>query len=246
MTRRNVRKQEWVFSLFSPDSDDRLSLNFHRFVILYTSCDTRNVGLRQYCLPKVSNGFNDWNNDVWNHNIRIVSPRTIFIKWKRVSKERLITKILLQPPKAMLITSVLIEQEQCWIENLYLYNISIARFRHGISSADLPCSPFEKWKITLYKSWINNNTGFIAVTLSPKMMEPRLLWSWTGLKSISPLLNLPPPQKKENQPPKPHLQEVPQKQRAWRLTLFSLNSLNLKKSPWTYLKNCTTRKINIT
>ena len=25
-------KQGWVFPLFSPDSDDRLSLNFHRFV----------------------------------------------------------------------------------------------------------------------------------------------------------------------------------------------------------------------
>ena len=58
MTRRNARKQEWVFPLFSPDSDDRLSLNFHRFVILYISCDTRSVGLGQYCLPKVYNGFN--------------------------------------------------------------------------------------------------------------------------------------------------------------------------------------------
>ena len=57
MTRGNVRKQGWVFPLFSPDSDDRLSLNFHRFVILYRSCDTRSVGLGQYCLPKVSNGF---------------------------------------------------------------------------------------------------------------------------------------------------------------------------------------------
>ena len=57
MTRRNARKQEWVFPLFSPDSDDRLSLNFHKFVILYISCDTRNVGLGQHCLPKVYNGF---------------------------------------------------------------------------------------------------------------------------------------------------------------------------------------------
>ena len=48
MTRRNVRKQEWVFPLSSPDSDDRLSLNFHRFGILYVSCDTRSVGLGQY------------------------------------------------------------------------------------------------------------------------------------------------------------------------------------------------------
>ena len=31
--------------LFSPDSDDRLSLNFHRFVILYRTCDIRSVGL---------------------------------------------------------------------------------------------------------------------------------------------------------------------------------------------------------
>ena len=35
MTRRNVRKQGWVFPLFFPSTDDRLSLNFHRFVILY-------------------------------------------------------------------------------------------------------------------------------------------------------------------------------------------------------------------
>ena len=58
MTRRNARKQEWVFPFFSPDSDDRLSLNFHRFVVLYISCDTQSVGLGQYCLPKVYNGFN--------------------------------------------------------------------------------------------------------------------------------------------------------------------------------------------
>ena len=45
MTRRNVRKQGWVFPLFSPNSGDRLSLNFHRFVILYRSCDTRSVSL---------------------------------------------------------------------------------------------------------------------------------------------------------------------------------------------------------
>ena len=57
MTRRNARKQEWVFPLFSPNSDVRLSLNFHRIVILYISCDTRSVGLGQYCLPKVYNGF---------------------------------------------------------------------------------------------------------------------------------------------------------------------------------------------
>ena len=48
MTRRNARKQEEAFPLFSPDSDDRLSLNFHRFVILYISCDTRSVGLGQF------------------------------------------------------------------------------------------------------------------------------------------------------------------------------------------------------
>ena len=59
-------KQGWVFPLFSPDSDDRLSLNFHRFVILYRSCDTQSVGLGQYCLPKVSNGFkkSEGRNDV--------------------------------------------------------------------------------------------------------------------------------------------------------------------------------------
>ena len=38
MTRRKVRKQGCVFPLFSPDSVDRLSLHFHRFVILYISC----------------------------------------------------------------------------------------------------------------------------------------------------------------------------------------------------------------
>ena len=61
MTRRNVQKQECVFPLFSPDSDDRLSLNVHMFVILYICCNiccnTRSVGLGQYSLPKVSNGF---------------------------------------------------------------------------------------------------------------------------------------------------------------------------------------------
>ena len=56
MTPWNMGKQGWVYPLFSPDSDDRLSLNFHRFVILYISCGTRSVGLGQYCLPKVSNG----------------------------------------------------------------------------------------------------------------------------------------------------------------------------------------------
>ena len=59
MTRRNARKQEWVFPLFSPDSDDQLNLNSHRFVIIYISCDTRSVGLGQYCLPKVYNGFKE-------------------------------------------------------------------------------------------------------------------------------------------------------------------------------------------
>ena len=58
--------QGWVFPLFSPDSNDRLSLNFHRFVIL---CDTRSVGLGQYCLPKVSNGFN------WLSTLLIHLPR---------------------------------------------------------------------------------------------------------------------------------------------------------------------------
>ena len=73
MTRRNVRKQGWVFALTSPDSDVRLSLNFHRIVILYISCDTRSVGLGQYCLPKVYNGFK------WIFKIKIVynSPYSI-------------------------------------------------------------------------------------------------------------------------------------------------------------------------
>ena len=57
MTRRNVQEQWWVSPWFSPDSDGRLSLNFHRFFILYRSCDTQSVGLGQDCLPKVSNGF---------------------------------------------------------------------------------------------------------------------------------------------------------------------------------------------
>ena len=43
MTRRNVQKQGWVFPL-SPDSDDRLSLNFHRFVV-FICCDTRSGAL---------------------------------------------------------------------------------------------------------------------------------------------------------------------------------------------------------
>ena len=45
-------------SLFSPDSDDQLSLNFHRFFFFYISCKTRSA-FGQYCLPKVSNGFKD-------------------------------------------------------------------------------------------------------------------------------------------------------------------------------------------
>ena len=36
MTRRNVRKQGWVFPLFSSDSDDRLSLNLY---IEYQTCE---------------------------------------------------------------------------------------------------------------------------------------------------------------------------------------------------------------
>ena len=53
----NLAEQGWVFPLFSPDSDDQLSLNFHRFVVLYISCDTQSVGRGQHCLPKVSIGF---------------------------------------------------------------------------------------------------------------------------------------------------------------------------------------------
>ena len=34
-TCHDTAKQGWVFTIFSPNSDDRLSLNFHRFVILY-------------------------------------------------------------------------------------------------------------------------------------------------------------------------------------------------------------------
>ena len=59
MTRRNERKQGWVFPLFSTDSDVRLSLNFYRFVILYRSCVTLSVGRGHYCLPTVSNGFKE-------------------------------------------------------------------------------------------------------------------------------------------------------------------------------------------
>ena len=56
-TAKRAETRVGFYPLFSPDSDDRLSLNFHRFVILYISCDTRSVGLGQYFLPKVSNGF---------------------------------------------------------------------------------------------------------------------------------------------------------------------------------------------
>ena len=40
MTRRNG----WVFPLFSPDSDDRLSLNFHRFVVTNDRGTSHNSG----------------------------------------------------------------------------------------------------------------------------------------------------------------------------------------------------------
>ena len=48
MTRRNAWIQGWVFPLISPDSDDRLSPNFHRFVICYRGCDTRSVDKTVY------------------------------------------------------------------------------------------------------------------------------------------------------------------------------------------------------
>ena len=54
---RNVRKQECVFPLFSPDSVGRVSLNFHMFVILYTTCDTRSMGLWTICLPMLCDCF---------------------------------------------------------------------------------------------------------------------------------------------------------------------------------------------
>ena len=71
-----MRKQWWVFPLFSPDSNDRLSLNFHRLVIFYRSCDTQSVGLRQYCLPKVSNGFN-----ASSHFVQSRKYKTSMYKW---------------------------------------------------------------------------------------------------------------------------------------------------------------------
>ena len=75
MIRRIARIQGWVFPLFSPDSNDRLSPNFHRFVIWYRSCDTRSVGLGQYCLLKGSNGFKlDLS---WVHNRGIVQYETV-------------------------------------------------------------------------------------------------------------------------------------------------------------------------
>ena len=99
MTQRNARKQDWVFPLFSPDSDDRLSLNFHRFVILYISCDTRSVGLGQYCLPKVYIGFkNDLCQIVLSHvstntchNLKHIKPtsttcESYFILYKKLKK----------------------------------------------------------------------------------------------------------------------------------------------------------------
>ena len=51
MTRRILRKQECNFPLFSHDSDDRLSLNFHRFVILYISLIHEVWAFGQYYLP---------------------------------------------------------------------------------------------------------------------------------------------------------------------------------------------------
>ena len=56
-TAKRAETRVGFYPLFLPDSDDRLSLNFHRFVILYTSCDIRSVGLGQCCLPNVYNGF---------------------------------------------------------------------------------------------------------------------------------------------------------------------------------------------
>ena len=50
--------------LFSPDSDDRLNLNFHRFVIFISVVIHEVWAFGQYCLPKVSNGLKSsmfWN-----------------------------------------------------------------------------------------------------------------------------------------------------------------------------------------
>ena len=99
MTRRNVRKQEWVFPLFSPDSDDGLSLNFHRFVILYKSCDTQSVGLQTVLFTESVNLEPEKKNN--NNKIRIkqeVTQRSIpvsniiynlpiFLQQKFISRE---------------------------------------------------------------------------------------------------------------------------------------------------------------
>ena len=50
----NERKQGRVFPLYYPNSDDRLSLNFHRFVIFihelwYTKCGPMDKSVYQYC-----------------------------------------------------------------------------------------------------------------------------------------------------------------------------------------------------
>ena len=70
------RAETWVGFpvIFFPGSDDRLSLNFHRFLILYIiSCDTRSVGLGQYCLRKVSNGFKDLRKALITHRLSLLS-----------------------------------------------------------------------------------------------------------------------------------------------------------------------------
>ena len=52
-----LHKHRWVFPLFFPDSDDRLSLNFHRFVykLWYTKCgslDNTVLSMMCYCLKE--------------------------------------------------------------------------------------------------------------------------------------------------------------------------------------------------
>ena len=118
MTRRNVRKQGWVFPLFSPNSDDRLSLNFHMFVILYIKCDTRSVGLGQYCLPKVSNSFNGQtlyhiiSIDEW-----IIDPNNLNVCLLKSSSQHQATNPAKSVSKG---NQQILQSCKSWLKNIYL------------------------------------------------------------------------------------------------------------------------------
>jgi hypothetical protein len=57
MTRRNVRKQGWVFPVIFSRIRWTIEPKFHRFVILISVVIHELWALGQYCLPKVSYGF---------------------------------------------------------------------------------------------------------------------------------------------------------------------------------------------